>query len=121
MPSSSVRTFTEPYEYAAAIRAATIEMAVKERGHFHGETHPDRFPSRLDAALFREHVADLALFLRDRTRGHYIPHATWAKLPPERRGHRAKHDYSTSRGRGGFSAFIWSRFLGVRYRSLCRT
>jgi AraC-like DNA-binding protein len=34
MPSSLVRTYTEPYEYAAAIRATTIDMTVRERGHF---------------------------------------------------------------------------------------
>jgi hypothetical protein len=32
VPSSAVRTFLEPSEYAAAIRATTINMTVMERG-----------------------------------------------------------------------------------------
>jgi len=34
MPSSAVRTFSDPDDYAAAIRATTIEMTVMGRGHF---------------------------------------------------------------------------------------
>jgi AraC-like DNA-binding protein len=34
MPSSAVRTFTDPDDYAAAIRQGTIELTVTERGHF---------------------------------------------------------------------------------------
>lgn len=34
MPSSSVLVFTEPGEYAAAIRATTIDLTVTERGQF---------------------------------------------------------------------------------------
>ena len=34
MPSSSVRTFTEPDEYAAAIRQGTHKLTVTERGNF---------------------------------------------------------------------------------------
>jgi hypothetical protein len=37
MPSSSVRTFTEPDEYAAAIRGSTIEISVTQRGLFKGD------------------------------------------------------------------------------------
>jgi AraC-like DNA-binding protein len=34
MPSSTVRTFTDPDEYAAAVRQGTYELTVIERGHF---------------------------------------------------------------------------------------
>jgi AraC-like DNA-binding protein len=34
MPSSAVRTFTDPDDYAAAIRQGTYELTVTERGHF---------------------------------------------------------------------------------------
>ena len=34
MPSSAVDTFTDPGDYAAAIRATTIDMAVTGRGRF---------------------------------------------------------------------------------------
>jgi hypothetical protein len=34
MPSSTVRTFTDPDEYAAAVRQGTYELTVTERGHF---------------------------------------------------------------------------------------
>lgn len=37
MPSSSVLTFTEPGEYAAAIRATTIDLTVTGRGRFSGK------------------------------------------------------------------------------------
>jgi AraC-like DNA-binding protein len=37
MPSSSVHTFTEPDEYAAAIRATTIGLTVTGRGKFNGK------------------------------------------------------------------------------------
>ena len=34
MPSSAVRTFTDPDDYAAAIRQGTYELTVTERGDF---------------------------------------------------------------------------------------
>ena len=34
MPSSAVRTFSNPDDYAAAIRQGTYELTVTERGHF---------------------------------------------------------------------------------------
>jgi AraC-like DNA-binding protein len=34
MPSSVIRTFTDPDEYAAAVRQGTYELTVTERGHF---------------------------------------------------------------------------------------
>jgi|SRR5690242_15581559 len=34
MPSSAVRTFTDPDDYAAAVRQGTYELTVTERGHF---------------------------------------------------------------------------------------
>ncbi len=34
MPSSAVRAFTDPDDYAAAIRQGTYELTVTERGHF---------------------------------------------------------------------------------------
>jgi hypothetical protein len=34
MPSSAVRTFNDPDDYAAAIRQGTYELTVTERGHF---------------------------------------------------------------------------------------
>src|SRR5438445_217870 len=34
MPSSAVRTFTDPYDYASAIRATRAELTVMGRGHF---------------------------------------------------------------------------------------
>jgi AraC-like DNA-binding protein len=34
MPSSTVRTFTDPDDYAAAVRQGTYELTVTERGHF---------------------------------------------------------------------------------------
>jgi AraC-like DNA-binding protein len=37
MPSSAVRTFSDPNEYAAAIRAGTVEATVTERGNFHAK------------------------------------------------------------------------------------
>jgi methylphosphotriester-DNA--protein-cysteine methyltransferase len=37
MPSSAVHTFTDPGDYAAAIRATTIDLTVMERGHFIGK------------------------------------------------------------------------------------
>jgi hypothetical protein len=37
MPSSAVHTFTDPGEYAAAIRATTIDLTVTARGHFTGK------------------------------------------------------------------------------------
>jgi AraC-like DNA-binding protein len=37
MPSSAVRTFTDPDDYAASIRATTIDLTVTERGHFVGK------------------------------------------------------------------------------------
>ena len=37
MPSSQVHTFADPGEYAAAIRATTIDLTVTARGHFTGK------------------------------------------------------------------------------------
>jgi hypothetical protein len=37
MPWSQVHTFTDPGEYAAAIRATTIDLTVMARGHFIGK------------------------------------------------------------------------------------
>jgi AraC-like DNA-binding protein len=37
MPSSDVRTFSDPAAYAAAIRATTIDLTVMERGRFIGK------------------------------------------------------------------------------------
>jgi len=37
MPSSAVHTFSDPAEYAAAIRATTIDLTVTGRGHFTGK------------------------------------------------------------------------------------
>jgi transcriptional regulator GlxA family with amidase domain len=37
MPSSAVHTFTDPGEYAAAIRATTVDLTVTGRGHFTGK------------------------------------------------------------------------------------
>jgi hypothetical protein len=37
MPSSAVHTFTDPGDYAAAIRATTIDLAVTGRVHFTGK------------------------------------------------------------------------------------
>ena len=34
MPSSAVRTFTDPDDYAASIRATRAELTVMGRGHF---------------------------------------------------------------------------------------
>jgi hypothetical protein len=34
MPSSAVRSFTDPNDYAAAIRQRTYELTVTEPGHF---------------------------------------------------------------------------------------
>src|SRR5205085_11621197 len=34
MPSSAVRTFTDPDDYAAAVRQGTYELTVTERGDF---------------------------------------------------------------------------------------
>ena len=34
MPSSAVRTFNDPDDYAAAIRQGTYELTVTEPGHF---------------------------------------------------------------------------------------
>ncbi len=34
MPSSAVQTFSDPGDYAAAIRQGTHELTVTERGHF---------------------------------------------------------------------------------------
>lgn len=34
MPSSAVRAFTDPDEYAASIRQGTVDLTVTERGHF---------------------------------------------------------------------------------------
>jgi hypothetical protein len=37
MPSSAVRTFTDPDDYASAIRATNAELTVIGRGHFIGK------------------------------------------------------------------------------------
>src|SRR5215469_12860712 len=37
MPSSSVRTFTDPDEYAADSRASTIDLMITERGQFNAK------------------------------------------------------------------------------------
>jgi AraC-like DNA-binding protein len=37
MPSSSVRTFTDPDEYAAAVRQGTVNVTVTERGRFNAK------------------------------------------------------------------------------------
>jgi hypothetical protein len=37
MPSSAVHSFTEPDEYAASIRATSIDLTVMERGQFTGK------------------------------------------------------------------------------------
>jgi hypothetical protein len=37
MPSSAVRTFTDPDEYAAAIRGGEVELTVAARGDFHAK------------------------------------------------------------------------------------
>src|SRR5262252_155102 len=37
MPSSAVRTFTDPDDYAAAIRAVEVELTVTEPGRFSGK------------------------------------------------------------------------------------
>src|SRR5690242_7103214 len=34
MPASQIRTFSEPDEYAAAMRQATVELTVTDRGTF---------------------------------------------------------------------------------------
>src|SRR5271166_4403181 len=37
MPSSAVRTVTDPDDYAASIRATSLELTVTGRGHFAGK------------------------------------------------------------------------------------
>ena len=37
MPSSAVHTFADPGEYAAAIRATTVDLTITGRGHFTGK------------------------------------------------------------------------------------
>jgi hypothetical protein len=37
MPSSAIHTFTDPGDYAAAIRATTIDLTVIGRGNFAGK------------------------------------------------------------------------------------
>jgi AraC-like DNA-binding protein len=56
MPSSSVRSFTDPDDYAASIRQGTVEVAATGRGHFSAQ-HTAIDLHRLRMQRFSESVA----------------------------------------------------------------
>ena len=52
MQSSSVSNFTDPYQYAAAIRGADVTVVPTVRGDFHAEITRIGFPQQLSASRF---------------------------------------------------------------------
>jgi hypothetical protein len=89
MPSSAVRTFADPDDYAAAIRQGTYELTVTERGDFTAKlTRIDlhrlwmqRFSDNLPRI---SHIAGWGWAGRNR-----VPDRTWTKPALERRGNAA--------------------------------
>ena len=64
MPSSSVRTFTDPDEYGAAVRQGTVNVTVTERGRFNAKIcrvdFHELWMQRLSEDLAKtSHVAEL--------------------------------------------------------------
>jgi hypothetical protein len=98
MPSSAVHTFTDPSDYATAIRATTIEMTVIGRGHFAAKrTRVDLhrlWMQRLFENLPR--VVHSAFVARARHR--HLPHAPWTTPALERCGIAAEQHHTTQRG-----------------------
>ena len=74
MPSSAVRTFTDPDDYAAAIRETNARDKRNRARAFYREDHPYRSASPVDAALLRQSAAGWSLGHYGRA-GHFlIPH-----------------------------------------------
>ena len=112
MPSSAVRTFTDPDDYAAAIRATKAEMTVTGRGHFAAkliriDLHRlwmQRFSDNLPRIAHSAAITGRAI-ISFRTRA-------WTKPALERCGIAADQHHATQRGSGRLSAFIRVRLLG---------
>ena len=52
MPSSAVRTFTDPDDYAMTIRGGTVEFTLTGRGHFNAKlVRIDLFRNQCDRVL----------------------------------------------------------------------
>jgi hypothetical protein len=98
MPSSQVHTFTDPGEYAAAIRATTIDLTVMARGHFTGKR------TRIDLhRLWMQRLSEnmprtLHSAFVDRARHRHFPHTPWTTPALGRRGIAARQYHPTQRG-----------------------
>ena len=98
MPSSAVRTFTDPDDYAAAIRATRAELTVTGRGHFTAKlTRIDlhrlwmqRFSDNLPRVAHSAAMTGRAIISFRTT--------AWAKPALERCGNAADQHHTTQRG-----------------------
>jgi hypothetical protein len=84
MPSSAVRTFTDPDEYAASIRGGEVELTVAARGDFRAKL------IRIDLhCLWMQRFADnLPRIIHSA----HIPGRASVKSPREQFGARAARD-----------------------------
>jgi hypothetical protein len=98
MPSSAIRTFTDPGDYAAAIRQGTYELTITERGNFSAkliriDLHRlwmQRFYDNLPRNLPHRRLG--------RAGSHRIPHPSWTELIVERCGNAADQYRAIQRG-----------------------
>ena len=98
MPSSAVRTFTDPDDYAASIRATKAELTVTGRGRFAAKLIRIDL-HRLWMQRFSDNLPRVATFgPQDRARHHLVPHPAWAKPALGRCGNAADQHYATQRG-----------------------
>ena len=111
MPSSAVRTFTDPDDYAAAIRGTRAELTVTGRGHFAAkliriDLHRlwmQRFSDNLPRIAHSAAMTGRAIISFRTEPG---PSLLWGGA-----GNAADQHHTTQRGREHLSAFIRVRLL----------
>jgi hypothetical protein len=112
MPSSAIRTFTDPDDYAAAIRATRAELTVMGRGDFaakliHIDLHllwMQRFSDNLPQVSRTAVQTGRAVIS--------FPHGTRAERRQSRCGIAAHRHHAIQRGSGLLSAFVRVCLLG---------
>ena len=102
MPSSAVRTFTDPDDCAAAIRGSKAELTVTGRGPFSAKL------VRIDLhRLWMQRLSDnlpriLHLAAMTWARLHHLPHAAWTEPALGRAGNAADPLLRVAEGENAF-------------------
>ena len=124
MPWSAVHTYTDPGDYAAAIRATTIDLTVMRCGHFIGKRTRIDLLARVVARAgdLREHLQNSLQFVfvqRHQTgfNGHRAVACLAWPLPPNFRARVAPACGRTTRAAVRLSACYTGAFEHTRARS----